>query len=108
VRRAQNQTGYGAGCVESDRRREELCGFLNFSALDTGGADPNALGCAFNDSVYGLQIQIPATLGQVMSVADPISEPRTTLTEFTHFRHIRGLLLIYSYELNTAGTRVFI
>jgi hypothetical protein len=68
----------------------ELRGLLNFSALDARRADANALGCALDHRVYGLQIQIPAPLGDIVGVADTVSEPRAALTDFTHFRHIRS------------------
>jgi hypothetical protein len=84
-----------------------LCGFLDFAALDASGADANALGCAFDYRMYGLQIQIPAPFRQVVGVADTVSEPWAALTDFTHFRHIRGLLLMDSYELSTAGISAF-
>ena len=85
----------------------KLSGFLNFSALDARGADTDALGRSGDHGVDGLQVQIPAPLGNVVGVADTVSEPRAALTDFTHFRHIRGLLLKDSYELSTAGSGVF-
>jgi hypothetical protein len=66
---------------------EKLRGFLDFSALDARGADTNTLGRSGHYGVHRLQIQIPATLGQIVGVADTVSEPRAALTDFTHFRH---------------------
>jgi hypothetical protein len=69
---------------------EELGGLLYFSALNARGANSDALGRAFDHCVYGLKIQIPAPLSQVVGVADTVSEPGAALTDFTHFRHIRS------------------
>jgi hypothetical protein len=77
-------------CALDSDSKEDLRGLLNFSALNAGGADTNALGCALDHCVYGLQIQIPAPLGDIVGVADTVSEPRAALTDFTHFRHIRS------------------
>ena len=56
--------------------------------------------------MHRLQVQIPAPAGDIVGVTDAVSEPRATLTDFTHFRHIRVLLVIDSYELSTAGSRL--
>ena len=77
--------------------RLNLSGFLNFSALNARRADANALGRTFDHCVYGLQIQIPAPLGDIVGVANAVSKPRAALTDFTHFRHKQGLLMD-SYE----------
>ena len=94
-------------CALDSDNKEDLRGLLDFSALDAGRADANALGRALNHRMYRLQIQIPTTLGQVVGVADTVSEPRAALTDFTHFRHRQGLLLKDSYELSTAGSDAF-
>src|SRR5690349_6134262 len=83
--------------------REGLRGFLDFSVLNARGADSNALGRSRHHRVHALKVQIPAPLSQVVGVADAISKPRPASTDFTHFRHIRGLLLIDSYELSTTA-----
>jgi len=81
--------------------RLRLRRLLNFAALDARRADAKALGSALDHCVYGLQVQIPAPLGDIVGVADAVSKPRAALTDFTHFRHIQGLLLIDSNEFST-------
>jgi hypothetical protein len=66
---------------------KELRGFLNFTALDARRTDADTLGRSGDHGVDRLQVQIPAPLGNVVGVADTVSEPRAALTDFTHFRH---------------------
>src|SRR5579872_297041 len=93
-------------CALDSDSAERLRGLLNFSALNARRTDANALGRALDHRVYGLQIQIPAPLGDIVGVADTVSEPWAALTDFTHFRHI-DLLLMDSHEFSTAGECVF-
>ena len=74
---------------------------MDFPALNARRTDANSLGRSRDHGVNGLQVQIPTPLGQVVGVADTVSEPWAALTDFTHFRHIRGLLLDDFYELST-------
>jgi hypothetical protein len=90
----------------SGRTWAGLRGFLNFAALDARRADANTLGRARDNCMYGLQVQIPTPFRYIVGVADTVSEPRATLTDFTHFRHI-GLLLKDSYELSTPIISLF-
>ena len=60
---------------------------LNFAALDAVRADLHALGRAFYQSANALQVDVPASLGDIVSVADSIAELRTAATEFTGLRH---------------------
>src|SRR5271170_3072807 len=58
--------------------------FLNFAAANTGRADTHALGRSLDNRFHGLQIQIPAALGDVMGVADSISELWTPAAYFAN------------------------
>lgn len=67
--------------------RRKLSDFLNFTALDAGGANPDAFVAAIHDCANFLQVQIPAALRHVMSVADAVSElwaPATHSTSLCH------------------------
>ena len=60
---------------------------MDFSALYAAGAHANAFVCTIYDGVDLLEVHIPAALGHVVSVADPISKLRTFAANITHFRH---------------------
>ena len=47
----------------------------------------NALTCAFNQRMHGLQIDVPATLRHVVGMADAMPELRTTAADFTDSCH---------------------
>ena len=69
-----------------------FAGLLNLAAADAGCAYPNVLGCALDQRVHILQIQIPTALGYVVCVADPVAELRPASAHFTYFRHNRRSL----------------
>ena len=53
---------------------------LDFAVPDARRADPDALACALDQSAHRLKIDIPATLGDVMCVADTIPKLRAAAT----------------------------
>ncbi len=62
---------------------------LDFAVANTGSADANAFSGAFDDGVNGLQVQIPAALGDVVGVTDAMTILRSTTANFTNFRHLK-------------------
>ena len=65
--------------------------FLDFTVADAGCAGTNALVGAFDDGVNGLQVQVPAALGDVVRVADFVTELRSATADITYFRHGKRL-----------------
>jgi hypothetical protein len=65
----------------------ELRGFLNLTAPDARRAHPDAPARAVDHRVNPLQIYVPAPLGHIMGVADPITELRTAPTDIAHLGH---------------------
>jgi hypothetical protein len=62
-------------------------GFDDFAAAQAGGADSDALGRSAYLGVHRAQIHVPAPLGDVMGVADIVSELRPFAAEFTYLCH---------------------
>jgi hypothetical protein len=62
-------------------------GFDDFAATQAGGADSDAFGGSAYFGVHRAQIHIPAPLGDVMGVADIVSELRPFAAEFTYLCH---------------------
>src|ERR1051326_5404994 len=69
------------------RTRVLLRGFLNLATLDARGAHAKTLGGAVHDCADELQVEIPAPVGHVVSVTDPMPELRAAPADFTHFGH---------------------
>ena len=65
----------------------KLLGFNDFAGTQAAGADANALTLAGNLGVYRTQINVPAPLGHVMSVADVVSRLRPLAADFTYLCH---------------------
>ena len=61
--------------------------FDDFAGLDAAGADANALTCAINLRLDGLQVDVPATPGRVVCVGDVITELRAFAAEITFSCH---------------------
>jgi len=57
-----------------------LRNLLDFAVPDARRADPDTLAGALDESAHGLKIDIPATLGNVMCVADAIPKLRAAAT----------------------------
>ncbi len=60
---------------------------LDLSVANAGGAGAYSFGGAVDQCVYGLQIQIPAPLRDVVGVTDFMPELWSTTTDFTNFCH---------------------
>jgi hypothetical protein len=79
---------------------EKLCCFLdfldflgsfqNFAVSNTRGADANAARGAVDQGAYRLQIHIPATLRNIMGVADSIAELRALSTNCANLCHTKS------------------
>jgi hypothetical protein len=65
----------------------ELGSFDNSAALDARGANPNTLGATEDNCPNFFQIDIPATLGDVVCVTDFVAELRSATACFTNFCH---------------------
>ena len=65
----------------------ELRDFLDFADPNARRADPHPFACAFDQGADRLEIDIPAALGDVMSVADAIAELRPATTYFANLCH---------------------
>src|SRR3954467_9243580 len=65
----------------------KLGGFLDFAVADAGCAAANALAGAIDDCTDSLQVHIPSPFGDVVRVADLISELRTFAANFTNSCH---------------------
>src|ERR1700722_15033601 len=61
--------------------------FLNLAVADAGRAGANALVRSSDDRPHRLQINVPAAIGHVMSVAHLMSELRTFAAHFTNSGH---------------------
>ena len=60
---------------------------MNLATLDARGTHAKALGGAVHDCPDELQVNIPAAVGHVVGVTDPMPELRAAPTDFTHFGH---------------------
>jgi hypothetical protein len=79
---------------------EKLCCFLdfldflgsfqNFAVANTRGADANAARGSVDQGAYRLQIHIPATLRNIMGVADSIAELRALSTNCANLCHTKN------------------
>ena len=61
--------------------------FLDFPVPNARRADAHSFAGAFNQGADRLEIDIPATLGDVMSVADAVAELRPATTYFANLCH---------------------
>ncbi len=62
---------------------------MDFAVANAGSAGAEAFVGPGDDGAYSLQIDVPATVGHVMGVADLVSELRTFATNFTNSCHVR-------------------
>jgi hypothetical protein len=62
--------------------RDELSSLKNFAALDAGGANPDPLGTAVDNGTHFFQIQVPTPFGDIVCVADFVSELRAATACF--------------------------
>src|SRR4029077_14492858 len=59
----------------------------HFAAAQAGRAYPHSLGGSAHSRMHRTQIYVPAPLGDVMGVADPVSELRLFAADFTLLCH---------------------
>src|SRR5687768_17691482 len=62
-------------------------GFLDLSGADAAGADIDPLHRGTDLHANALKIRQPATAGNVVGVADPVTENRCLPADFTHLGH---------------------
>jgi hypothetical protein len=79
---------------ESWKERLTLCSLLNFAGTKTGSTNAKAAASAINERANRLQIYIPAALGDIVGVADPIAELRALSTNIANLCHYSILLTI--------------
>ena len=75
--------------------------FNHFAATQAGGADADALGRSAHFGMDRAQVNVPAPLGHVVSVANIVSELRPLAADITNVCH--GLLQMSS-ELDVQNT----
>ena len=61
---------------------------LHFSVADARSADFNSFACAFHQCMDRLQIYVPATIRNIMGMADSMPKLGTTPADFTNFCHM--------------------
>ena len=71
---------------DSGKKRLELR-LDDFAATQAGGADAQALGSAIDLRAHRAEVHVPATLGDVMRVADVVPELRPFAAHFTNLCH---------------------
>ena len=64
-----------------------LCGLLNLTATNAGSAHTDTLGRALHDGMHGLQVQVPAPLGDIVGMTDFIAKPGAAPANIAYFRH---------------------
>jgi hypothetical protein len=70
-----------------ERKIGELGDFLNFAVPNTRRADPQSLSGALDQGAHRLQVDIPAALGDVMSVADAVAKLRPATAYIANLCH---------------------
>jgi len=61
--------------------------FLHFAGANTGRANADPAACALNHRAHALEIHVPASLRDVVCVADPAAELGPAPADFTYSRH---------------------
>jgi hypothetical protein len=69
------------------RAAAKLRGLFYFVGSDAGSANAQTAARAINQGMNSLQVQVPAALGNIVSVADPATELRAAATDFAYFSH---------------------
>ena len=80
------------------RRKEALSRFYDLAVLNARCAGANPLGSALHDRMHRLQIDIPAPLRQIVSMAHPVTELGAAPANITHFRHLETLLELFYFS----------
>src|SRR5450759_571516 len=88
------------------RKIGELGDFLHFTVPNARRADPQPFAGALDEGTHRLEIDIPATLGDVMSVADTVAKLRPATTYFANLCHRTGISrLVRTRSIpNSSGT----
>ena len=89
--------------------------FLNLPASNAGGANAKALACAVDQCMHSLKVQIPATFGDVMGMADPMPKLWSPAANFTGSCHkytpalsgCRAQVLLYQAGVSERNNRSF-
>jgi len=66
---------------------EKFLGFNDFARTQAASANPNALALPLHLGVHRTQIDVPAPLGHVMSVADVVPRLRPFAADITYLCH---------------------
>ena len=69
-------------------------GLLDLAALNAAGAHANPLGRAIDQRLHGLQIHIPAALGDVVRVRNVVPELRSLAANITYLCHLDSSKLV--------------
>ena len=96
---------------QSSAERCILCGarvlsFGDFAAAQAGRADANALPLTVDLRVHRTQIDVPAPLGDVMSVADAVSRLRLLAADITLLCHDYSRINKNKEEFRSCGTNL--
>ena len=83
----EDQTQSEIEGVRSKTRGGLLSDLLNFAVPNTRRADLQPFAGAVDKGAHRLEVDIPATLGDVMSVADAVAELRPATAYFTNLCH---------------------
>ena len=63
-------------------------GFLNLAVADAGGADADPFSGTVDNDTNALQVHVPASLGDIVGVTDPVPEHGPSSADFTYFCHL--------------------
>lgn len=73
----------------------KLRDLLNFTVADAGCADADAASSPLHQRSNRLQIQVPAALGYIMGVTDPVAELRAPATNIANSCHKTEISLVF-------------
>ena len=62
--------------------------FLDLSGFQTLGTNPHATHCSVDDGSDTLQVRIPTSLGQIVSMRDVVAKSGSLSTNLTNLRHM--------------------
>ena len=81
-----DRKSYGSGRSTAGRTLSAGC-FLDLTVADAGSADTDTLAGTLDESMNSLQIEIPTTLGDIVSMAHAMPKLRSPTAHFTNFCH---------------------
>jgi hypothetical protein len=73
--------------MEGRGKTGELGDFLYFTVPNARRADPQPFAGALDEGTHRLEVDIPATLGDIMSVANTVAKLRPATTYFANLCH---------------------